>query len=90
MRLNITIEIWRKGKWFLAKSHELEFLSQGRTIEEAKKNLLEVIKIKFYEMKKMEALNGYLSHGCPNWNSNLKMSKKGEIPLLAFFAERPI
>jgi len=48
--LHITIEIWRKGNWFLAAAPELDFVSQGRTLEEAKKNLLEVIKIQFDEM----------------------------------------
>ncbi len=61
MKLNITIEIWQRDKWFLAKSPELDFISQGRTLEEAKKNLLEVIKIQFREMNKMGTLDDYLS-----------------------------
>ena len=59
--LNITIEIWRKGNWFLAAAPELDFVSQGRTLEEAKKNLLEVIKIQFDEMKEMGTLDDYLA-----------------------------
>ena len=61
MKLNITIEIWQRNKWFLAKSPELDFISQGRTLEEAKKNLLEVIKIQFQEMNEMGTLDDYLS-----------------------------
>lgn len=61
MLLKITIEIWKEGKWFLAKTPELDFVSQGRTIEEAKKNLLEVIKIQFEEMKEMGTLEKYLT-----------------------------
>ena len=60
MRLQITIEIWKKGQWFLAKTPELDFVSQGRTAEEAKKNLIEVVKIQFEEMKEMGTLEDYL------------------------------
>ncbi len=58
--LNITIEIWRKGKTYLASAPELDFISQGRTFEEAKKNLLEVIDIQFEEMTEMGSLDEYL------------------------------
>ncbi|HGJ67021.1 TPA: hypothetical protein ENS27_16805 [bacterium] len=60
MRLHLTIEILKKGKWYLARTPELDFISQGRTQEEAKKNLLEVIKIQIKEMKKMGTLKEYL------------------------------
>lgn len=59
--LPVTIEIWRKGKWFLANAPELDFVSQGRTFEEAKKNLLEVIQIQFQEMKDLGTLDEYLA-----------------------------
>jgi predicted RNase H-like HicB family nuclease len=59
--LTITIEIWRKENWFLASAPELDFVSQGKTFEEAKKNLLEVIKIQFDEMKEMGTLEDYLA-----------------------------
>lgn len=45
MELKATIEIWKKGKWYLAGIPELDFLSQGRDPEEAKVNLLEVARI---------------------------------------------
>lgn len=60
MELQLTIEVWKKGNWYLAKSPELDFVSQGKTPEEAKKNLLEVIKIQFKEMKEMGTLEEYL------------------------------
>ncbi len=59
--LNITIEIWQKGSLFLAGAPELDFISQGLTFEEAKKNLLEVIKIQFDEMTEMDTLEEYLA-----------------------------
>ena len=61
MDINITIEIWQKGKWFIGKCPELDFISQGKTREEAKKNLLEVIQIQIEEMDGMGTLNDYLA-----------------------------
>lgn len=61
MLLNITIELWQKDKWYIAKSPELDFVAQGKTAEEAKKNLIEVIDIQFHEMKEMGTLQEYLS-----------------------------
>ena len=61
MQLDITIEIWQKGKYFVVKSPELDFISQGNTREEAKKNLLEVIEIQFEEMTAMGTLDEYLA-----------------------------
>jgi predicted RNase H-like HicB family nuclease len=43
MELNITIELRKKGNWYLARAPELDFISQGRTREEAKRNLLDTI-----------------------------------------------
>jgi len=60
MRLQLTIEVWKKGEWYLAQTPELDFISQGRTPEEAKRNLLEVIKIQFAEMREMGTLEEYL------------------------------
>ena len=61
MDMSITIETWHKGKWFISKCPELDFISQGKTREEAKKNLLEVIQIQFEEMAEIGTLNEYLA-----------------------------
>lgn len=61
MKLSATIEIWERKNWYLARIPELDFVSQGRTIEEAKKNLSEVIQIQFKEMKRTGTLNDYLN-----------------------------
>lgn len=60
MNLQFTIELRKKGNWYLARTPELDFISQGRTSEEAKKNLLEVVKIQFTEMREMGTLEDYL------------------------------
>jgi predicted RNase H-like HicB family nuclease len=51
MNLKVTIETWQKGRWFLAKIPELDFVAQGQTLDEAKVNLFEVVKIQFDEMR---------------------------------------
>ncbi|MGR3177623.1 MAG: type II toxin-antitoxin system HicB family antitoxin [Candidatus Anammoxibacter sp.] len=61
MKLNITVELWRKGGWFLAKSPELDFVAQGKTKEEAKNNLYEVVQIQFDEMEEDGTLKDYLA-----------------------------
>jgi predicted RNase H-like HicB family nuclease len=53
--------VWKKGKWFIANCPELDFVSQGRTVEEAKKNIREVVGIQFEEMKEAVTLHDYLA-----------------------------
>ncbi|MDR4507419.1 MAG: hypothetical protein MRJ65_04125 [Candidatus Brocadiaceae bacterium] len=60
MKLQLIIEVWKKGQWFLARAPELDLVSQGKTPEEARRNLLEVINIQFEEMKDMGTLEEYL------------------------------
>ena len=61
MELQITIEIVDKAGVYVARAPELDLLSQGRTLEEAKRNLLEVINIQVQEMKEMGTLDEYLA-----------------------------
>ncbi len=61
MDINLTIETWKKGEWYISNCPELDFVSQGKTVEEAKKNLLEVIEIQFEEMKDIGSLEDYLA-----------------------------
>lgn len=39
MAFKFTAVITKEGKWYVAHCLELEVISQGKTIEEAKKNL---------------------------------------------------
>jgi predicted RNase H-like HicB family nuclease len=61
MKLKATIELWQKEKWCIAKIPGLDFIAQGKTIEEAKANLLEVIRIQFAEMRETGTLEDYLA-----------------------------
>ena len=55
------MELWQKGKWFIARIPELDFIAQGPTADEAKANLREVIRIQFQEMSALGTLDDYLS-----------------------------
>jgi len=78
MELNITIEVWQKKSWFVAKCPELDFISQGKTRDEAKKNLLEVIQIQFEEMAEMDTLDDYLAE-CGYERENETFIPKNEM-----------
>lgn len=60
MDLKVTIEIWQKDRWYVARCPELDFVSQGATQTEARHNLLEVIQIQFEEMNVLGTLEDYL------------------------------
>ena len=60
MQLKATIEIWQKRDWYVATCPELDFVSQGPSPEDARRNLLEVIDIQFEEMSAMKTLEDYL------------------------------
>ncbi len=61
MVLNLTIEVWKKGAWYVAKAPELDFVSQGRSIQEARSNLEEIIRIQLDEMRETGTLQEYLT-----------------------------
>jgi predicted RNase H-like HicB family nuclease len=58
--LKISIEFWKEGNLYIARSPELDMVAQGNSLEGAKKNLLEVIQIQFEEMKELGTLDEFL------------------------------
>ncbi len=50
MRYQSTVVINKEKKWFVARSLELGVVSQGRTIEQAKKNLTEAVALYLEDM----------------------------------------
>ncbi|MDI6752512.1 MAG: hypothetical protein QME07_06675, partial [bacterium] len=58
--LKITIEFWKEGEVYVARCPELDMFSQGYSLEEARKNLFEVIEIQFEEMEDMGTLDEFL------------------------------
>lgn len=74
--LKITIEIWRESKFYIARSPELDMVAQGNSLEEAKKNLIEVIEIQLEEMREMGTLNEFLMENGYISKNNLMESEK--------------
>ena len=60
MDIEFNVEIVRKGKWYIARAPELDFVTQGATADEARKNIIELVEIQFEEMKEMGTLENYL------------------------------
>ena len=58
--LVVTEEIWKEGNMYTAYCPELDVVSCGRNIEEAQKNLLEVIEIHLEEAAKLGTLKEFL------------------------------
>ena len=58
--LVVTEEIWKEGNMYTAYCPELDVASCGRNIEEARKNLLEVIEIHLEEAAKLGTLKAFL------------------------------
>ncbi len=60
MNIAFNLRVVRKGKWYIARAPELDFVTQGATVDEAGKNILEVVEMQFEEMKEMGTLDDYL------------------------------
>ena len=58
--LVVTEEIWKEGNMYTAYCPELDVISCGRDIEEARKNLIEVIEIQLEETAKLGTLKEFL------------------------------
>jgi predicted RNase H-like HicB family nuclease len=60
MKIKVTEEIWKEGNMYVSYCPELDMASCGKSLEESKKNLKEVISINFVECQKMGTLNELL------------------------------
>ena len=60
-QLTISVQMWKKDNWYIAKCAELDSVSQGGDPEEARRNLLEVVEIQLEEMTELGTLDEYLS-----------------------------
>jgi len=60
MQLHLTIQVWQKGQWYVARCPELDFVSHGPSPEKARRNLLEVVQIQFEEMRTLGTLEDHL------------------------------
>ncbi len=60
MKLKVTEEIWKEGNMYVSYCPELDVASCGESIEQAKKNLKEVIQINIEETQKLGTLTQFL------------------------------
>jgi predicted RNase H-like HicB family nuclease len=60
MKLQFSEEIWKEGNMFVSYAPELDIAACGETVDEAKKNLLEVIRINVDEMRMLGTLQAFL------------------------------
>jgi predicted RNase H-like HicB family nuclease len=60
-KIKLTEEIWKEGGMYVSYCPELDIASCGETIDQAKKNLIEVVEINIEETKKKGIFNQFLS-----------------------------
>jgi predicted RNase H-like HicB family nuclease len=56
MKLKVTEELWKEGNMYVSYCPELDIASCGETVDQAKKNLKEVILINLEEAQKLGTL----------------------------------
>ncbi len=79
--LVITEEIWKEGNMYVAHCPELDVVSCGKGIDEARKNLLEVIEIQLEETAKLGTLKAFLEEAGYDPNTSqpiLQLDKQNE------------
>ncbi len=75
MEINFTTQIWKEEKMYVSYCPELDVSSCGRTIEEARKNLLEAVEGFLEEAKKMGTLgeilreSGFIKESQKKWRA---------------------
>ena len=60
MKLKLTEELWKEGNMYVSYCPELDIASCGETVDQAKKNLKEVILINLEEAQKLGTLGELL------------------------------
>jgi len=60
MRLKLTEELWKEGNMYVSYCPELDIASCGESVDQAKRNLKEVILINLDEARKLGTLDSLL------------------------------
>jgi predicted RNase H-like HicB family nuclease len=61
MKMKLTEEVWREGNMYVSYCPELDVASCGETVDQARRNLQEVILINLEETKKMGTFDRFLA-----------------------------
>jgi len=76
MKLKLTEELWKEGNMYLSYCPELDIASCGETVDQAKKNLKEVILINLEEAQKLDTLDDLLQEAGLNEVQGILASRK--------------
>jgi predicted RNase H-like HicB family nuclease len=60
MEISFTTQVWKEGKTYVSYAKELEVCSCGRTMKEAKKNLIEAVECFLQTAEEMGTLDQIL------------------------------
>ena len=60
--LNVTIELWKQGKYFVTFCPELSLFSRKKTEKEAKETLIDTAQELFKKLRDEKSLNTYLKY----------------------------
>ncbi|MBU4299386.1 type II toxin-antitoxin system HicB family antitoxin [Patescibacteria group bacterium] len=88
MEINFTTQTWKEGKMYVSYCPELDVSSCGKTVEEAKWNLLEAVEGFLEETKKMGTLkeilreSGFVRGGQKKWRAPEWVSLEREKVLI--------
>jgi predicted RNase H-like HicB family nuclease len=76
MKLKLTEELWKEGNMYVSYCPELDIASCGETMEQAKKNLGEVIQINIEEAQKIGTLEDLLQEAGFDENQGIFFVRK--------------
>jgi predicted RNase H-like HicB family nuclease len=76
MKLKLTEELWKEGNMYVSYCPELDIASCGETMEQAKKNLGEVIQINLEEAQKIGTLEDLLQEAGFDENQGIFFVRK--------------
>ena len=76
MRLKLTEELWKEGNMYVSFCPELDIAACGESVDQAKKNLREVIQINLEEARKMGTLDRLLEEAGLDETQGMLASRK--------------
>ena len=76
MKLKLTEELWKEGNMYVSYCPELDIASCGETVDQAKKNLGEVILINLEEAHRIGSLEKLLQEAGFDENQGILSNRK--------------
>lgn len=86
--LNVTVELWKQGKYFVTFCPELSLFSRKKTEKEAKETLINIAQNLFKKLCDEKALDTYLEYAGmekipPDLKENKSLIRIEEVTLTA-------